>query len=799
MKGDFSRSSYDPRKHYRSVLMQQGRVQMDADWNEQLRIDQHVEHATTLDVAGPSGAPLDGGGFRIDAKADGSDLTISAGRMFVDGMLCENDAPIAFADQFAADYPSNTGVAAALGSATIGIVYLDVWERHITTLEDPEIREVALGGPDTCTRAKTVWQVKVLPLPGVSLSASNLLSSLLSQRTGTAAALLAAELTTDTTTILKLRTALAVLDAQIADVTAASGVQCAMSAAPWTSLTAPSGGKLTARVHPGQTPSTPCEVLPLSGYQRLENQLYRVEVHDPGAMGTATFKWSRENGAVVTSWLSQDNLNLKVANTGRDATLGFASGQWVELTDDTHDLLGIPGMMVQIDHIVGDIIIVKQPASGTIKYSDYPRNPKIRRWDQPDAVEKVQVAASNNGYIPLEGGVEILFAGTQFKTGDYWLIPARTAIADTEIGGIDWPQDSGGNPLALGPDGITHHYTRLALVTLQGSQLAVFSDCRRRFAPLTALTECFYLGGDGQSAQPGAMLPEPLRAGVSIGEVPIPGARVRFRCLAGNGSLNGVTGAAVDAITDVNGVATCNWAIDSTTQIQLVEAQLLGPDGNGKHLPIRYTARLEVQKPTLWINDLLMNDNFPLRNGSQITPAELNAGIRIICNAPVMGASLSRSLSCFVTFLIPYPMPSENIWDFGNGSLGYSSVIVKGTATILPYSPNTIVWMPEGTALQWIPVFFSRSASMGITAVPAVLSIKGSFILPAQPPYTPLDADGFIDPTTGLLHLPTGDGKAGGDLELYFWFVQTRSNYYTYSPSGPFGNVQFSGIGTELI
>ena len=42
------------------------------------------------------------------------------------------------------------------------IAYLDVWQRHITTLEDEGIREVALDGPDTATRTKTVWQVKLL-------------------------------------------------------------------------------------------------------------------------------------------------------------------------------------------------------------------------------------------------------------------------------------------------------------------------------------------------------------------------------------------------------------------------------------------------------------------------------------------------------------------------------------------------------------------------------------------------------------------------------------------------------------
>ena len=35
MKGDFSRDTFDENKNYSSVLMQQGRVMLDADWNEQ--------------------------------------------------------------------------------------------------------------------------------------------------------------------------------------------------------------------------------------------------------------------------------------------------------------------------------------------------------------------------------------------------------------------------------------------------------------------------------------------------------------------------------------------------------------------------------------------------------------------------------------------------------------------------------------------------------------------------------------------------------------------------------------------
>ena len=51
----------------------------------------------------------------------------------------------------------------SLGDGTY-LVYLDAWRREITALDDRHIREVALGGPDTSTRLKTVWQVRFLPV-----------------------------------------------------------------------------------------------------------------------------------------------------------------------------------------------------------------------------------------------------------------------------------------------------------------------------------------------------------------------------------------------------------------------------------------------------------------------------------------------------------------------------------------------------------------------------------------------------------------------------------------------------------
>jgi len=66
MKGDFNR-----------VPMQQGRVQLDADWNEQAAILLHYSQALAADLIGPFGGPDPGCGFTLAAKD--TDFTIGTG------------------------------------------------------------------------------------------------------------------------------------------------------------------------------------------------------------------------------------------------------------------------------------------------------------------------------------------------------------------------------------------------------------------------------------------------------------------------------------------------------------------------------------------------------------------------------------------------------------------------------------------------------------------------------------------------------------------------------------------------
>jgi hypothetical protein len=65
MGSDISRSTFDPGKHYSGVRQQQGRVSVDADWNEQVDIVSHRVATETADVIGQSGAPRDNAGFQI--------------------------------------------------------------------------------------------------------------------------------------------------------------------------------------------------------------------------------------------------------------------------------------------------------------------------------------------------------------------------------------------------------------------------------------------------------------------------------------------------------------------------------------------------------------------------------------------------------------------------------------------------------------------------------------------------------------------------------------------------------------
>lgn len=461
MKGDFSRSSFRPNKHYTSVRMQQGRVQLDSDWNEQADILRYAITAQARELVGAGAGPEEGAGFALGLATrtvDGAerlDLTISEGHYYVGGLRCDNDTQLCYSE-----LPGATGdplpVTAAEGARFLA--YLDVSERLVTVIEDPELREPALGGPDTTARTRTAWQIRLLPL----------------------------------------------------------GAQATKDGSPlgWEH-------EWQAFVE-GRTNKGRLEVR-FDGYgAAIGNQLYRVEIHSADDK-SASFKWSRENGAVafpitnVTFLNTSDNsstentsakgaLELSCGLIERDR-LALAEDDIVELEDDltvtgaAHSLLARVvevrldlGEGDQIGTIIGRVKLSADAADMTAlrqrwqpdqtkpgETLPYARlHPLLRRWDRDGAVDggpgwKPQpIMRDSKIWYPLERGLAVRFEPpSAYTPGDYWQIVAR---ADTPLG----------VQTARPPDGGERRYAPLALLSRRADAWHV-EDLRRRYRSLPQL------------------------------------------------------------------------------------------------------------------------------------------------------------------------------------------------------------------------------------------------------------------------------------------------------------------------
>jgi hypothetical protein len=321
MTGDFTRTTFRSANRYSKVRAQQGRAVLDAELNEQADIAAYGARITSTDVIGQTGAPYHEPSvfknFQVKVDASGKDLLIAPGRLYVDGILCENDADgltlLKQPDLPGAALPSANGSYA---------VYVDVWERHIAPAEQsggtfPPMREAALGGADTASRVRVVWQVKLAAVASHACSA-------------------------------------------------------------FTPPPAPTG-KLRASEVKGTPAANDCLVPTSGGYRGLENQLYRVEVHASSG-GTATFKWSRDNASLSSAAKSSDQTAgvIEVKDPGRDDATGFVSAKFVELSDETRTLNGLAGLLLEVDTVTGTSIKVKNPSNASLALGP---NAIVRRWD----------------------------------------------------------------------------------------------------------------------------------------------------------------------------------------------------------------------------------------------------------------------------------------------------------------------------------------------------------------------------------------------------------------------------------
>ncbi|HWT06514.1 MAG TPA: DUF6519 domain-containing protein, partial [Xanthomonadales bacterium] len=340
-------------------------------------------------------------------------------------------------------------------------LYVDVWERLITSLEDDSIREVALNGPDTAARTQVVWQIRATPLAQASADRNP--------------------------------------DKTNAPLTQAS---CMTAEALEAILDPVNAGLMRAQTQPGQVSTDPCTISPDSQYRGPENQLYRVEIHDGTVTGSdskITFKWSRENGSVVFPILGLATTagtgvtQVTLANLGRDDRFSLQTDDYVEIQDDRSVLANTPGPLLQVQSVdrATSTVWLNGTVAGTLG-SDVSLHPLLRRWDQkagdPGAggVELVAgaVVLVADRWLNLEDGVQVQFPGagsSTFRTGDYWLVPARVATGDVIWPRESWKDNSGAvntAPIAKPPDGVQHYYAPLALVALDGAGAPTVTPCQ---------------------------------------------------------------------------------------------------------------------------------------------------------------------------------------------------------------------------------------------------------------------------------------------------------------------------------
>ncbi|HEY0987370.1 MAG TPA: DUF6519 domain-containing protein [Kofleriaceae bacterium] len=430
MNGDFTRLTHDPEKHYSAVLLQQGRVQLDADFNEQGTIQRELLRELASDLIGPHGGPERNLGFGTEPQAAGTwDFPIAPGRYWVGGLLCRNEKPARYTDQ-PGFLLRQQDPKLKPGSY---LVYLDVFERAVNGIEDADILERALQGLDTSVRACLTWIVRATPF--------------------------AVE----------------------------GGQDPAVAAAAKLAELAVRDYVLEVQLQPVEDDPDPCHTSPESRYRGFENHLYRVEVHYGSAQeGGPTLKWSRENGSVVFAIESLEGATATLRELGRDPRSDLTVGDWVEILDDDVRRLGFAQPLARvtaIDRNARQITFETAPQGGFGQ--DPAKHPFLRRWDQrqrrsdPDPLTggTIKLPAAP-GWITLEDGIQVRLTSTgqqpsEIRSGDHWLIPARVT-GELEFPGAPRP-----------PHGVDRWYAPLALVTFGADGSATLDkDLRRRFTAL---------------------------------------------------------------------------------------------------------------------------------------------------------------------------------------------------------------------------------------------------------------------------------------------------------------------------
>jgi len=378
--------------------------------------------------------------FENDFIILGSSLTKQKpGQMYTQGALYEKMYFDTYLNQV--DYPnpknflldSNFNKNESSTKKATFLVYADVWQRGITYVEDPNIREIALGGPDTTTRIKTICQTKLLEIP----SGNDIGKNIENEEN-------------------KLK-------------------NIAKENLP---------GLLSTFTSSQNT-----------DIDNLNNSLYLIQIHDGGngKDGFTTFKWSSDNAGTFFPLKTIKSFSLSFSTVGRRLDNLFQIGDIIEILDDSIELSDNPrGEIRRIINIDLDNNVLSWASSDSddptnINYLHNPVvlphvksfHPKLIKWD---GIKKLQINDENSTDIitlisdksqkttlsQSDHGIKIKFHSGYFQTGDYWNFTVRSA------------NDSVEKLRYRPPHGPKHNYVMLALIEKESSSPIVLLDDLRK-------------------------------------------------------------------------------------------------------------------------------------------------------------------------------------------------------------------------------------------------------------------------------------------------------------------------------
>jgi hypothetical protein len=313
----------------------------------------------------------------VPEEADAVPFWVSRGRFRVGGLAVElrEDGPwpqVAF--------PLEKGFTPRPSPAPgTYVAYLEAWERHVTAVEDPGLRETSLGvAQDTCTRVEAVGQVKLAQI--------------------------------DPTRVPK--------DAREVEALRAAFTSVGVSAS----------------------------TLELGGaYSGAAGWLYRFEVHQGGARGQATLKWSRNNGAdQYPAVRLGDGGAVRVPSTAdvRDGDLIEVLSETVDLGDSGEGQVSGPAYaFTPPSRRVGSLFYVREGGITELGRRLELRDLETKAPTKLDEALAGQpglkvrlwhglLKTTSGGLAPLavENGISVTPGGGPFRAGECWQYEARRGV-----------------------------------------------------------------------------------------------------------------------------------------------------------------------------------------------------------------------------------------------------------------------------------------------------------------------------------------------------------------------------------